>query len=370
MLHVAIRRHLVPGLILVAACTGLLTFAARAATPVIDPAKVAQLTRLEPLTPDKVDVFVEAGQLTPEQAAYVKRYIGPGGKLTLPADAVAVEPRRMPPAPAPATPAVGTNPYAAFHYRLTVADSERLTTVLSNFRYGNRAEVGRQLREFRPAVNQLVVAAYTEPIDLPIKIALWREVAGPVNPDAAIGLFETHRVAYEMAQRLLVPFAKDIGYVGVSRSRPDASAPTMQRFFTSRQLRDMILDIEGLIAECPSPAAAIFLMGVYSQRYTEGEAPMRDDGRDWRRLVEVCGGNPKKFDNDDSKTWGSTLAPRQRALIAEHLIPWLSREKGDRRRIARNALLVCLPPDHPDWDAGGAEWDQWWVANRDRLLAM
>jgi hypothetical protein len=354
-------------------------------TPTISPAKAAQLRRLEPLTADKVDVFVEAGQLTKEQAAYVKKHIGPGGQLALPDAAVSPERQAAPPpvpavAPAESAPPAerretrSTNsrdPYANFDYRLKPSDQDHLDRLIRVYRHGNRPAIGRELRQFRPQVNALILPAYTDPIDLPVKIALWEEVAGPANPDAAVGLFETHRAAYDLGRPVLIPYAKDVGGLSVRRlsRHPDANESPRQRWIDSREMREMILQIEDLIARCSGASAAIFLMNVYSQRYDDGEAPMRDKGRDRHRMVEACGGSPKKFDEDESDTWGSRLSQRERAIIAEALIPWLHRSNGDRRKIARNGLAICLPRGHPDWDDGRGAWDHWWEQNKEQLMA-
>jgi len=336
----------------------------------IDPAKAAQLRRLEPLSAAQVDVFVDAGQLTPAQAAFVKQCIGPGGKLNLPASAVGPEQprpvgtdsqfpnsRKLVSVP---TGSVPTGPTAPADIGLNATDQDHLARLIQNFRHGDRPEIGSELRKFRPAVNQLIAESYPDPIDLPVKIALWEKVAGPANPDAALGLFDTHRKVMELARPMLIPYAKDIGGAVVRRKQGLGDGPA-QRVFTSRELRDMILDTEGLIAHCSGPSAAIFLMGVYGGRYTEGEAPMRDDGRDWRRLVEACGANPKHFDDDDPKTWDSRLSAAARAAIAEQLIPYLQRAKDDCRRIARKGLTICLGSvRHPDWDASRGEWERWW----------
>src|SRR5438552_13079578 len=66
----------------------------------IDAAKAEQLRRLEPLTAEKIDVFVDAGQLTAAQAAFVKKNIR-DGKLAIPDSAIGAEaPRRVEPVPA------------------------------------------------------------------------------------------------------------------------------------------------------------------------------------------------------------------------------------------------------------------------------
>jgi len=346
----------------------------------IDPAKAAQLQRLEPLTAAKVDVFVDSGQLTPAQADLVKRSIGAGGRLALPSGVIGAEPARAPAAPppisrAPAPPsspapaASPRNPYASFNYNLSGEELERLGGMIRDYRNGNRPEIGRELRKFRPQVNELIADAYLDPIDLPIKIKLWEEVAGPGDPDAAIGLFETHRAAYELARPVLIPYAKDVGGVIVRRRRLEPGASPMQRWIDSRSLRDMILDTEGLIARCQTSSAAIFLMGVYAQRYDEGEAPMRDKGRDRHRLVEACGGNPKKFDEDEPDTWKSELSAGERAAIADRLIPWIHHGNSDRKKIARNGLMICLKGSHPDWDAGRDTWENWWKTHRDEMAS-
>jgi hypothetical protein len=362
-----------PVLLLALVCGGALA----QETPTISPAKVLQLQRLEPLNAAKVDVFVESGQLTQAQAEYVKKHIGPQGQLALPDAAIAEERAAAPvrerePAPkAVAAKSGRADPYAEFNYKLARADQDRLIKAIRDYRHGNRSAIGRELRQFRPAVNALITQAYTDPIDINIKVKLWEEVAGPANPDAAVGLFETHRAAYEMARPILIAFEKDAGGLVVRRlgRHADAGETPAERWFSSRDMRETILEIEGLIARCGGPSAAIFLMDLYSQRYDDGEAPMRDKGRDRHRLVEACGGNPKKFDEDERDTWDSKLSMAERAVIAEHLIPWLHRSNGDRRKIAKNGLMICLPRGHPDWDDGQGEWERWWTANKDRLLA-
>ena len=345
--------------------------AAADAAPIIDPAKAAQLKRLEPLTSEKIDVFVEAGQLTRPQADYVKKAISPSGELMLSESAVGPEMPRVAAPQVVRQMAANPDPYASFGYTLSGADRDRLMAQIKNFRYGDHSEIGRELRQFRPAVNQLIAQSYTEPIDLPLKIKLWEEVAGAANPDAAIGLFETHRALYVTARPVLIPYNKDIGGVLVRRRVYSSAEPARpDAYFTSRDLRNWIEDTEGLIARSASTSAAIFLMNVYSQRYNEGEAPMRDKGRDRVRLVEACGGNAKNFDEDHSETWSSTLSVRERAIIADQLIPWVTRENSDRRKIARNGLMICLPPDHPDWKSGAGEWERWWSVRKNDLMAQ
>src|SRR5689334_14620231 len=88
----------------------------------IDPVKAAQLRRLEPLTVDKVEVFVEAGQLTRAQADLVEKNIS-GGKLNLPESAIGAEPsRRVRIEPAPVVAA--RNPYAGATDKLSPEDRD------------------------------------------------------------------------------------------------------------------------------------------------------------------------------------------------------------------------------------------------------
>lgn len=365
-------------------CGLLLVSCTFAADVTIDPAKAEQLRRLEPLTPEKVDVFVDAGQLTTAQADYVKKYIR-DGKLALPESAIGSEaPRRVegPIAPPPpiAPPGVVGQPrparvegdvYAEFRYSFGAGEEERLRRLVRDFRHGDRHDIGRELRKARPQVNQIIAQYYNDPIDIAIKAALWEEVAGPADADAAFGLFETHRAAYELARPVLIAYEKDVGGAVVRRRKtgPDAGEAPFERVYSSRDLRDLIENIEGAISRCSSSAAANFLMDVYSRRYDKGEAPMRDTKRDRHRLVEACGGNAKKFDEDEPGTWKSSLSQHERALIAEHLIEWLHRDNGDRRQIARNGLMICLPRRHPDWDEGSGRWERWWEENKAGLLA-
>jgi hypothetical protein len=342
----------------------------RAETPTIDPSKAAQLHRLEPLNDDKIDVFVQSGQLSRAQADYVRRHIGPKGTLELPEGAVAPEaPRRIvrdDPPPAVQQPG---SPYAGFGYKLSDADRDRVRKLLRDFRNGDRNDIVRELRKYMPDAFELFVDAYKDPIDLPVKIALWSEFANHTRRDAVIGLFETHRIAYEVAKPVLVPYEKDVGGVLVRRKRTTLEDGPPEHFYTSRDLREMILDIEGLISRCSGPNAAIFLMEVYGQRYGNNDAPMRDSHRDRHRLVQACGGNEKKFDQDERETWKSVLSAHERAIIAERLIPYLSKPNNDRRKIAKNGLMICLPHKHPDWDAGAEEWERWWDAHKNELMA-
>ena len=262
------------------------------------------------------------------------------------------------------------DPYAEFGYKLTHSDQERLRMVIRDFRHTDHAVCGRELRQHTPEVNALIAGSYLDPIDIQIKIDLWAEVAGPKNPDAAVGLFDTYRALTNLAKPVLVPYVKDAGAAVVHRTIPDSDAETNKKSFSSRDLRDMIETTEGLIARCPSAAAAIFLMKIYADRYSEAEAPMRDAKRDRHRLVEACGGNPDKFDEDKPRTWTSILTARQRATIVEKLIPYIEHKNDSRRQIARNGLMVCVPPrSHPAWDAGRYEWDRWWASYKEKMLA-
>ncbi len=388
----------------------------RAADVTIEPAKVEQIHRLEPLSPEKVDIFVQAGTLTEEQADYVKQNIDDQGRFAPKGGAVATpapkspapapqpepkappappEPPRPPepaippqppippqprqpaprgpgpelaPAPAPAGP---RDPYAGFSYKLPAAEQERLRALIRDFKHGEHAGVGRELRKARPQVNALIAQAYNDPTDMLTKVELWEEIAGPADPDAAIGMFETHRTIYETGRLVLIPYEKDVGGVSVRRRivGPEGGDGPPERFFTSREIRDAIEKLEGLISRCSSASSAIFLADVYAKRYAGGEAPMRDKGRDRKRMVEACGGNEKKFDEDEVKTFGSTLSQRERALIADALIPHLHAENGDLRQIAKNGLQICLPRPHPKWDDGRGAWERWWEANKGALQA-
>lgn len=405
-------------IVIVTVAVASLQTSAHAADVTIEPAKVEQIHRLEPLSPEKVDIFVQAGTLTDEQADYVKQNIDAQGRFApkggsapvpkaptpaappqpLPAEPpVPPEPARppqpaqppqppQPPAPpeinrqpaprgpganaAPA-PASPQDPYANLGYKLPAAEQDRLRALIRDFKHGDHASVGRELRKARPQVNALIAQAYNDPTDMLTKVELWEEVAGPANPDAAIGMFETHRTIYETGRLVLIPYEKDVGGVNVRRRivGPEGGDGPPERFFTSREIRDAIEKLEGLIARCPSVSAATFLSDVYSKRYGAGEAPMRDKGRDRKRMVEACGGNEKKFDEDEVKTFGSTLGVRERALIADALIPHLHAGNDDLRQIAKNGLQICLPRPHPKWDDGRGAWDRWWDANRAALQA-
>ena len=406
-------------LLLIAFSLFALLSSARAADVTIEPAKIEQIHRLEPLSPEKVDIFVQAGTLTDEQADYVKQNIDeqgrfvPNGGAAAPAKgpvpatppqpvpaqppappepprpaepaippqpAVPPEPRRPAPrgpgpnvggpAPAPA-PAGPTDVYANFGYKLPAAEQERLRALIRDFKHGDHAEIGRELRKARPQVNELIAQAYIDPTDMLTKVALWEEIAGPVNPDAAIGMFETHRMIYETGRLVLIPYEKDVGGVNVRRRIIGAEGGDgpPERFFTSREIRDAIEKLEGQISRCPGVSSATFLADVYAKRYAGGEAPMRDKGRDRKRMVEACGGNEKKFDEDEVKTFTSTLSLRERALIADALIPHLHGENSDMRQIAKNGLQICLPRPHPKFDDGRAAWERWWEANRAALQA-
>ena len=131
---------------------------------VIDATKAAQLKRLEPLTSDKLAVFVEAGQLTKAQAELVRKHIGRDGRLNLPPDAIGRE---------AAAPVVE----APRRVRDSGQDEDRrhLQKLIQEYRYGDRAEIGRELRKARPAVNELIAASYPDSIDMHIKFALWEE---------------------------------------------------------------------------------------------------------------------------------------------------------------------------------------------------
>ena len=383
----------------------------------VDPAKVAQLKRLEPLSPEKVQIFVEAGQLDPRQADTIKRFIDANGVLNLPPELVGVEAAPQPqpapqppvaqPAPQPVQPPlaqpappvvaqqatpIGRRPDNSLDTLawirandqnplpgLEAAQAQQLTDLLKRLRVAGEGERGPILANVRPyavAADAFIAREYTDAVDLRTAAWLWESVAGAHNPRAAGYIAGTHQLAMNTANPILVPYAKDAG--GVRLHRKQSNEAPIESFYTSRELRDIIVDLEKSISECRGVRAASYLIEVYAARYHDGDAALRDTKRDRHRLVEACGGDKARFDEDEEKTWGSALPKWELALIAERLVPYLRSEDDDLRQIAENSLLICfaygskndhkaidlLKDAHKDWD----KFMRWYTIRREQLL--
>jgi hypothetical protein len=176
------------------------------------------------------------------------------------------------------------------------------------------------------------------------------------------------------ARPVLIPYDKDAG--GVVFRRQDGSDQPLRKWYSSRDMRDYITETERLISHCVGPRAAIYLMSVYENRYGSDQAPMRDKGRDKKRMVRACGGDQKEMDQDEPDTWGCNLSPFDRVLAAERLIPYLNHREKDVREIARYGLLVLnsqpnkkmrdfFKDAHENWGSVL----NWWAQRREELLA-
>ncbi|MBI3828029.1 MAG: hypothetical protein HY291_00840 [Planctomycetes bacterium] len=330
----------------------------------VDPAKVEQLRRLEPLTPDKVKIFVDSGQLTERQSELVVKYIDKNGTLALPDWLIG---REAPPA-APAGPAApaavrhsdgsldtvawireddARNPLAALP-----ADQEaRLEDRLRQFRGSNgglRESIKEDVRALIPASNFAVYQMLKDPVDLEDAVSMWKAVAFPGNPRAAGFIARMHQDMMRTANPILIPYAKDIG--GLILRRKSGNEQPARRWYDSRDIRNDIIELEQCIAQCSGVRASTYLADLFSARYASEEAPMRDSSRDQKRIVEACGANKEAFDRGKPSSWHSALSGFERALIAERLVQMLASDKGDLRDIARDGLLVCLGSDTNDKD--------------------
>lgn len=351
----------------------------------VPPAKVAQLKRMEPLTQEKVKVLFEAGQLDDAQYILVLRCIGKDGKLNITPEHVGVPvqptidkaglPRRTD----------GSLDVIAYLRQddkrplgtLSKADYDRVVALIKEFRSVGQAErtaIKRELRAAGPAVNPLISNAFTDPIDLIHKEDIWSGVANRKNPRAAGYIARTHQSAMNEASPVLIAYDKDVG--GLIFRRKKGREQPLQMWYSSRELRELVLDLEKLISRCSGPRAATYLMELYAARYEPDTAPMRDKSRDRHRMVQACGGDKRRFDQDEPDKWGCSLSSIERALIGERLFPHLRSESGSVRQIAMNGLMIVLGvPDkklkkkldkaYKNWP----EMERWWVKQRERILA-
>ena len=368
----------------------------------IDSSKVAQLKRLEPLTPEKVRIFLDSGQLDNHPVELVVKHIDKQGILSIPAANVGAEeppldtrsaarleipPLVEPPANAtdiPRKPGGGLDVLSHIRQldrQAPVALGERERRIvearLAGFRTagdGERETIKSALRAAVPGCNALIATAYADPVDLCAAASLWKSIAWPGNPRAAGYIAAAHQEAVRTAQPVLIAYAKDIG--GLILRRKQGREQPLQRWYESRELRDLILDLEKSIAQCSGVRAATYLSAVFAARYRDPDAPMRDSDRDRKRIIQASGGDKEAFNSSDPKTWGSSLPPSERALIAERLLPHLRAEEGDLRDTARDGLLVVLGgPDkrlkdrlqnaRKDWSA----FERWYLQRREELLA-
>lgn len=366
----------------------------------VDPAKVQQLKRLEPLTPDKVKVFIESGRLTERQAELVIKHIDKNGRLELPDWLIGTEPVAAPvPRPVEAAPRPASPPAAVRRGDgsldtvawirdddarnpiplLQPGQEQQLRESLRRFRGsggGARESIKEEVRAAIPAGNPLIYEMLKDPVDLEDAVSMWKAVAYPGNPRAAGYIARMHQDMMRTANPVLIPYAKDIG--GLILRRQSSSDQPQRRWYESRLIREYIVELEQCLAQCSGVRSATYLTDLFAARYASNEAPMRDSGRDKRRIVEATGGNKEAFDRGKPSTWHSTLPPAERAFIAERLAPHLASDNGDLRDIARDGLLVCLGSGtgdkdlkkrlekaHDDW--GGFR--QWYAGRRDELLA-
>jgi len=360
---------------------------------------VQQLKRLEPLTPAKIQVFVDAGQLTPLQAALVLRHM-PGGVLKLPANRIGVPTTTVVPvapvapvAPAPVEPAntlprlaggrldvlsiLAQQDHASVR-TLTDADRQRIAGNLQGYRYlgaADRENIRRDFQAIGAEANPLVAAVFNDPVDFDIKFDLWTYLANARNPRAAGYIAKTHQLAMNKAAPVMIPYDKDAG--GLIFKRMDGNSEPQRKWYSSREMRDYVTETERLISHCVGPRAAIYLMSVYENRYGGDQAPMRDKSRDRERMVRACGGDYKEMDQDEPETWGSTLSPLDRLLAAERLIPYLNHHEKDVREIARYGLLVLngqpnkkLRDFFKDARKHWGELESWWAQRREQMLAQ
>lgn len=336
----------------------------------VDPAKVEQLRRLEPLTPDKVKIFVDSGQLTERQAELVVKYIDKNGALALPDWLIGHEAPPLAPAPrevpsAPAAPAVVRRGDGSFDTVAWIREDDarnpmaklpddqeaRLEDRLRQFRGsggGLRESVKEEVRALIPASNFAIYQMLKDPVDLEDAVSMWKAVSFPGNPRAAGYIARMHQDMMHTANPILIPYAKDIG--GLILRRKSGNDQPVRRWYDSRDIRNNIVELERCIAQCSGVRAATYLSDLFGARYASEEAPMRDSSRDQKRIVEACGANKEAFDRGRPSSWHSSLPAFERALIAERLVQHLASDKGDLRDIARDGLLVCLGSDTNDKD--------------------
>jgi hypothetical protein len=356
----------------------------------LPPAKVAQLKRMEPLNYEKLEVFLQAGQLSRAQVDLARRFIGADGTLNLPAQYVVEQPAAPPaiqtaaPAPGPGNvPRTAGGSLDTIGYLrqddqlnapgLSDAERRRLEDNLKAFRnlgLTDREAILRDLQSIGAPANPLAAAVYNDSADLGLKLTLWRYLANAQNPRAAGYIAQTHQRALGFANPVLIPYEKDIGDILVRGRSGQGNV-----LYSSRQLREMILELEKDISHCVGVRAATYLMDYYARRYGGDEAPMRDTSRDRDRLIRACGGDPKDFDDGDPRKWGCALPPLERALIAERLVPHLASRQDDIREIAQYSLLVvngqpnkklkdCFKDAHKRWP----EFLSWWAQRREEML--
>lgn len=369
----------------------------------IDPAKVEQLKRLEPLTPDKVKIFTDSGQLSERQAELVVKHIDKNGTLSLPERLIGKEvastpaPARSQPAPLPSA-AVGGTPNivrrsdgslntvgwireddARYPLPSLTNNQEQLFERLRQFRGSGgatREQIKQEARAMLPASNSAIYEMLKDPVDLEDAVSMWKAVSYPGNPRAAGYIARIHQDMMVTANPILIPYAKDIGGL-ILRRKSSNDSPT-RRWYDSRDIRAYIVELEQCIAQCSGVRAATYLGDLFRARYSSDEAPMRDSDRDKRRIVEACGANKEAFDRGKPSTWHSSLSGFERALIAERLVAQLASDNGDLRDIARDGLLVCLGSDSRDkdlkkrFDKAHDNWGdflRWYAQRRDELAS-
>jgi hypothetical protein len=373
---------------------------------------LAQLQRLEPLSEPLVKAFVEAKRLTPEQGQLVLSNLSPEGKLNLPlkapaapsksnASAASVPTNQLNPTPSAPTNTSGTSsasnamtPIPTFRDgtldvlnwikqddpRQPIAsanESNRLRGMVRAYRFAGTSErrnIRQELAATGPIANAIVAEFYHDPIDLNLKRRIWRGMSRRENPYLAGYIAATHQALMREANPVLIPYAKDVG--GLLFRRRSGNEEPRELFYTSRELREAVVELEESIAHASGIRAVTYLIDVYAARYESDEAPMRDNDRDRKQLIRACGGNEETFDQSKAETWGCSLPPVERLLIAERLVPHLRSKEGEIRRMAANGLLIVLgiadkklkdrlEDAHEKWSS----FEEWWRDLRAKRLA-
>ncbi len=358
------------------------------ATVRIAPAKVAQLKRMEPLSMEKVKVLMESGQLDPDQADVVLKALQPDGSLKLPDTNIGAEmpvrvemPQKVIKEVIKADGSLNVLAYIKMldqqqQKPLQASQAAHLSARIKAYQRqgtGERQVTLAELKQAGPGANALIASAYKDPIDFIIKVNLWRAVANRRNPGAAGFIAYTHQQFMNQASPVLIPYDKDVGGL-LFRRRLGRELP-LERWYSSRDVREIALDLEKLISRCAGVRAASYLIEVYAARYEADEAPMRDKKRDRHLMVQACGGNRRDFDQDEPDKWGSSLGFEERAYVAERLVPHLRSRSGSVRQIAMNGLMIALGVSdkklkkrlenaHKEW----GKFMKWYVNQRGRLL--
>lgn len=212
-----------------------------------------------------------------------------------------------------------------------------------------------QLRQYGAKAYPFVASAYTDPLDLDVRVHMVSALAESDSPYTA-GIFaDTHATAWEVFNHALVePPAPADNLIHVER------VVVVGKREDLKTLAGQLLSIEAFASQAGGPFNTLFLFQIFKKRYAAESNPLLCDAKRDAGFLLVAAGDAN---NADSAWTGA-----DRVDLAERAFPLLFKDNEDLQTIARALLERVLPQKgHPKWSAPQSEWYAWWLKNKDAV---